>query len=124
MMADEGVVEHDSVAKLQKRAQLSAAVKQNLCEFKRQNPQATQEQITDYVYQKFSIKINRSTVAKILKQQEKWLSLDTSDAEQANKKRMRAAKHQGLEAGLYEWFEQVSTTSSPIMLSCCQGTLA
>jgi transposase len=107
--------------KQQKRAQLSASIKQDLCEYKRQNPSTTQEQIADYVYQKFSIKINRSTVAKILKQCDKWLSLDVSDAAQANKKRMRAAKHQGLEAGLYDWYDQVRPIALPTRMPRPRG---
>lgn len=83
-----------------KRKSLSFAEKKELCEWKKDNPSYNQEDLA----KKFNI--SKAQVCKILKEKDKWLSIDILNKEFKNQKRERGAKFPEVEAALYLWMQQ------------------
>ena len=87
------------------RVQLTHTEKKRICEVQIDNPQWTQEKISQFVSKEFDKAIGRALVSKVLKEGEKWTSLSEKKGERT---RMRPAQHVQLEDGLFMWFQQVS----------------
>ncbi|CAG8750894.1 11763_t:CDS:1, partial [Funneliformis mosseae] len=71
--------------------------KKELCEWKRNNPSYNQEDLSN----KFNISV--SQVCRILKEKDKWLSIDVSNKKFSNQKWDRGAKFPEIESALYLW---------------------
>ncbi len=80
-----------------KRKILTWGEKKQLCEFNVKNPSFTYKELG----QKFGIA--EPTVCKILKDKDKWLSIESNDA---NKQKDKTAKYPDLESALMIWFNQ------------------
>ncbi|CAB4487599.1 unnamed protein product [Rhizophagus irregularis] len=78
-----------------KRESLSFAEKKELCEWKRDNPSYNQENLA----KKFGI--SKPQVCKILKEKDKWISINISNKEFKDQKRDRGAKYSEIESVLY-----------------------
>ena len=57
------------------RVQLTHTEKRRICEVQIDNPQWTQEKISQFVSKEFDKAIGRALICKILKEGEKWTSL-------------------------------------------------
>jgi hypothetical protein len=90
------------------RVDLSGSEKREICLVHKKHPGLTHEELAEYmVKNKSGFKlVNRSTISKILKEQEKWLKVDTKLREGTNK-RAREAKFPQLEKALLIWFAQI-----------------
>ena len=86
------------------RVQLPHIEKKRIYEVQIDNPQWTQEKISQFVSKEFDKAIERALISKILKEGEKWTSLSEKKGERT---RMRPAQHVQLEDGLFLWFQQV-----------------
>ena len=86
------------------RVQLTHTKKKRICEVQIDNPQWTQENISQFVSKEFDKAIGRALISKIVKEGEKWTSLSEKKGERT---RMRPAQHVQLEDGLFMWFQQV-----------------
>lgn len=91
-----------------KRKSLSYAEKKELCEWQKDNPSYNQEDLA----KKFDI--SKSQVCNILKEKEKWLSIDISNKEVKNQKRDRGAKFPEVESALYLWMQQALASNLTI----------
>jgi len=80
-----------------KRKILTWGKKKQLCEFNERNPSFTYKELG----QKFGIA--EPTVCKILKDKDKWLSINPNDT---NRQKDKAAKYPDLESALMIWFNQ------------------
>ena len=80
-----------------KRKVLTWGEKKQLCEFNERNPSFTYKELG----QKFGIA--EPTVCKILKDKDKWLSINPNDT---NRQKDKAAKYPDLESALMIWFNQ------------------
>ena len=96
------------VEKTSKRKSLSFAKKRELCEWKRDNPSYNQEDLA----KKFDI--SKPQVCKILKEKDKWLSIDVSNKEFKNQKRDRGAKFPEIESALFLWMQQALSSNLTI----------
>ena len=85
---------------------LSLAAKKALCQYKRDNPKATQKDIRAYIEREFGVtKVPSSTLSSILANAEKYLSLDDSQATTGRLK-LRAGNNQKMEEVLYSWYKK------------------
>ena len=76
------------------------------------------------MFRKYQVRLSRTTVSKILKDSDKWLSVSGVAAKQ---KRCRAAKFPDLEKALALWYQQVRWYNPPMKVlvycaRCCQQT--
>ena len=94
--------------KTKKRKSLSFAEKKELCEWKRDNPLYNQEDLSN----KFDISVPQ--VCRILKEKDKWLSIDVSNKKFSNQKRDRGAKFPEIESALYLWMQQALASNLTI----------
>ncbi len=67
-----------SEKKKQKRTAISDEIKREICEFHIKNPQISHVDIATYFNQLYNFEIIRSTISKILKNKERWLSAITN----------------------------------------------
>ena len=87
------------------RVQSTHTEKKRTCEVEIDNPQWTQENISQFVSKEFDKAIGRALISKILKEGEKWTSLSE---EKGGITRMRPVQHVQLEDDLFMRFKQVS----------------
>jgi hypothetical protein len=94
--------------KTKKRKSLSFTEKKELCEWKRDNPSYNQEDLSN----KFDISVPQ--VCRILKEKEKWLSIDVSNKKFSNQRWDRGAKFPEIESALYLWMQQALASNLTI----------
>lgn len=82
-----------------KRQDISNDQKQEICRFARDHPTKKQVDIIDWFYDKYKIKLPKTTISGILKKKETYLNTDI-----VNKFRDRKAKFPELERALFLWF--------------------
>ena len=74
------------------------------------------------VFRKYQVRLSRTTVSKILKDSDKWLSVSGVAAKQ---KRCRAAKFPDLEKALALWYQQVrGSCVADVTISLGRQTMA
>jgi hypothetical protein len=100
--------EKEADKKTKKRKSLSFAEKKELCEWKRDNPSYNQEDLSN----KFDISVPQ--VCRILKEKDKWLSIDVSNKKFSNQKRDRGAKFPEIESALCLWMQQALASNLTI----------
>ena len=91
-----------------KRKSLSYAKKKGLYEWQKDNPSYNQEDLA----KKFDI--SKSQICNILKEKEKWLSIDISNKKVKNQKWDRGAKFPEIESALYLWMQQALASNLTI----------
>ena len=87
------------------KVDLSGSEKKEICLVHKKHLGLTHEELAEYmVKNKFGFKlVNCSTISNILKEQEKWLKVDTKLRERTSKKAYKA-KFPQLEKALLIWF--------------------
>ena len=94
------------------RIEISAAKKQEICQYKAENQKATQQDIVRPFSLTWGTAIERSTISSILKEKEKWLSFPMQGS--TNSARNRSCKEPLLESALSMWFNDVRTKNLPV----------
>lgn len=93
------------------RYRLTVGQKKEICEFKKQHPHSKQQQIADVFKNRYpGLSIDRSTVSKVLKNEETFLAVD--DSEKGFRK--RTVKYPMLEAAMNIWVQQVTAHALPL----------
>ena len=95
----------------QRRIELSAGKKKEICLYKQQHSKATQNDIVAHFTKLWQITVGRSTVCDIIKHSEKWLKVEPKDE---NKTRECGSRFPELEEALFMWFTDVSVKGLPI----------
>ena len=85
------------------RTEITFRDKKDICLYKKEHPNASQDSIAQHFSHKLSKHIGRSTISEILCDQERWVNT-TEDS--GNSIRKRAPKFEELETCLYTWFAQ------------------
>jgi hypothetical protein len=92
--------------KKQTRSAISDELRKKICLYSKDNPQKSQTDIANHFNDQFeTLNIDRSTVSKILKQKEKWLSITSSNS--AKKFHHKKPKYPLLEYAMQLWIEQI-----------------
>ena len=99
---------NDDEEKINKRKSLTFSEKKEVCEWKRDHPSYSLDEIA----KKF--RISKSQTGNIIKEKDKWMSIDTSNVKSSNLKRERGAKFPEVEAALYLWMSQALASNLAI----------
>ena len=94
------------------RIEISAAKKQEICQYKEENQKATQQDIVRHFSLTWGTAIGRSTIFSILKEKDKWLSFPIQGSTDST--RDRSCKEPLLESALSMWFNDVRTKNLPV----------
>jgi centromere protein B len=98
------------MSKNKKRASISDELRKEICIYAQNHIGVKQQSIVDFFNNKYpSLDIGRSTIAKILKESKKWLSIDTNSIS-SSKFRKKNVKFPLLDQALSHWVEQISAT--------------
>jgi hypothetical protein len=90
------------------RCRLSNAQRKQMCEYSKKNPFARHQDIADEFMQRYpGLKLDRSTISKVLKKKEQYLLLEENSTTQ-NRYKNRRAKYPELEMAMNLWVSQVS----------------
>lgn len=88
-----------------------------LCEYKRDQPGCTQNDLVKWVEKSFNLKVSQATISNTLKRSAEFLSSDFEKG--GSSKRQKSAKYPDLEKVVYEWFlqhqERVNITGELIL---------
>ncbi|CAJ0746019.1 5174_t:CDS:1 [Entrophospora sp. SA101] len=98
----------DDEEKIKKRKSLTFLEKKEICEWKRDHPSYNLDEIA----KKFGI--SKSQAGNIIKEKDKWTSINTSNVKSSNLKRERGAKFPEVEAALYLWMSQALASNLAI----------
>ena len=94
------------------RIEISAAKKQEICQYKEENQKATQQDIVRHFGLTWGTAIGRSTISSILKEKDKWLSFPMQGS--IDSTRDRSCQEPLLESALSMWFNDVRTKNLPV----------
>ena len=94
------------------RIEISAAKKQEICQYKEENQKATQQDIARHFSLTWGTAIGRSTISSILKEKDKWLSFPMQGSTDLT--RGRSCKKSLLESALSMWLNDVRTKNLPV----------
>ena len=94
------------------RIEISAAKKQEICQYKEENQKATQQDIARHFSLTWGTAIGRSTISSILKEKDKWLSFPMQGSTDLT--RGRSCKKSLLESALSMWLNDVRTKKLPV----------
>ena len=93
---------------------MSLAAKKALCEYKRDRPKASQNELRAFLEREFGVqKVPGSTMSSILANAGKYLSLDDSQATTGRLK-LRPGNNQKMEEVLYSWYKKAVAEKVPI----------
>jgi hypothetical protein len=91
------------------RVSISVTLKKKICNYKKNHPRATQEEIPMLIYEEDSVEIGRTTISDILRDSDKWLSTDDSNSTKKSEGRFTQ-----LEEALWIWFGNVRSQNLAI----------
>ena len=94
------------------RIEISAAKKQETCQYKEENEKATQQDIARHFSLTWGTAIRRSTISSILMEKNKWLSFPMQGSTDLT--RGRSCKKSLLESALSMWLNDVRTKNLPV----------
>ena len=93
---------------------MSLAAKKALCEYKRDKPKATHNELRGFLEKDFGVKkVPGSTMSSILSNAHKYLSLDDSQATTGRLK-IRPGNNQKMEEVLYSWYKKALAEKIPV----------
>ena len=88
---------------VQKRTAISDEIKYDICNYQTKNPNISHENIAIHFNQIHNLDIKRSTISKILKEKERWLSIENAST---STYKHREVKYPLLEQALSIWVKQ------------------
>ena len=88
---------------VQKRTAISDEIKYDICNYQTKNPNISHENIAIHFNQLHNLDIKRSTISKILKEKERWLSIENAST---STYKHREVKYPLLEQALSIWVKQ------------------
>ena len=62
------------------RVSISVSLKKKICAYKKSHPKATQEEIRSFIFKEDSVDIGRTTISDILRDADKWASVEDSSS--------------------------------------------
>ncbi|XP_061191527.1 jerky protein homolog [Saccostrea echinata] len=91
--------------------EVPVSVKKKICQRKIDHPNASLQDIRQFIIDETSLTIGKSTIGDILKNKDKWLDVPTDSGDQT---RAKHPKHQSLDDALYLWFTDMSARHAAI----------
>ena len=91
------------------RVSISVSLKKKICAYKKSHPKATQEEIRSLIFKEDSVDIGRTTISDILRDADKWASVEDSSSTKHCQGRFAQ-----LEEALWIWFGNIRSQSLSI----------
>lgn len=101
------------MAPKRKRIDTTPAIKKRICEWKRDHPSLTYDDLKKKVLEEEKIDIGKSTLSNIWKERDKWLAVPNFGAERTLL-RERKPQHKELEDALFLWMQDLSSQKAII----------